>query len=117
MDNDDLAENEMEHWEDVRAQIVQAEDQAELYIIRNATLKSRDHSMKLPLLVLLQFAGRIRVACLQGCLRSWCRIQQKAKQRSEVNSPSILFKGNALKCYCNEFFDRFFIDLKKYSAF
>ena len=59
LDNDDLAESEIEHWEDVRAQIVQAEDQAELYISRNATTKSRDHSMKLPSLELPQFAGKI----------------------------------------------------------
>ena len=38
IEDDELAANEIEKWEDVRAQIVQAEDQAELYIGRNKNI-------------------------------------------------------------------------------
>ena len=93
VDNDDLAEREMEHWEEIRAQIVQAEDQAELYISKNAT-KSRDRSIKLPLLELPQFAGKIL---------EWPAFSDAFE--AAVGSNTKLSKGNCFTMYRRIFCD------------
>jgi cell fate (sporulation/competence/biofilm development) regulator YlbF (YheA/YmcA/DUF963 family) len=57
IDDDDLAEEAIEQWEEIRAQVVQAEDQAELYISKRMT--SEYKSVKLPSLDLPKFSGKI----------------------------------------------------------
>lgn len=55
-----IAGKEIEKWEDVRAQIVQAEDQAELYIGRNTNVSQyKAQSVKFPSLELPKFSGKI----------------------------------------------------------
>ena len=60
IENDELVGNEIEKWEDVHAQIVQAEDQAELYIGRNTNVSQyKAQSVKLSSLELPKFSAKI----------------------------------------------------------
>ena len=57
INDDDLADEAIEQWEEVRAQVVQTEDKAESYISKTGTLEYK--AVKLPSLELPKFSGKI----------------------------------------------------------
>ncbi|XP_028408802.1 uncharacterized protein LOC114531378 [Dendronephthya gigantea] len=118
LDNDELAENEMEQWEDVRAQILQTEEQAELYISRNATAKSRDHGLKLPSLDLPQFAGKIiEWPAFYDAFKAAVGSNTKLGNVQKLTHLRSCLKGTALRCIegysvINENYEKALQDLK-----
>ena len=59
LDDEEQVQFEIEKWEDIRAQIIQAEDQAELYIERYEPDNDKQSSVKLPSLQLPKFSGNV----------------------------------------------------------